>query len=200
MNTGLRVVGVVVVSAALLAGGLLAGWQVAQAQAPAAVYPCCGGATGYAMPGAGWMVEYHDQMQAAIAKALGITADELDQALRAGKSPWQIAQEKGMTAEQFQEAMLKAASDVLAQAVKDAKLTQAQADAMLARMKQYPGMGFGMGYGYGYGRGMGPGMMGRGRGYNYDDGRGFGPRFGPGYGPGPYPQPQASPTPGGTSS
>jgi hypothetical protein len=196
MNTGLKIVGGVVVGVVLIAAGVFAGVVVARAQRPATVLSPVGPVgPGMMVPG-GYAGQYNTQMQAAIASALGITTDELTKDLQAGQTPWQIAQAKGMTADQFNQAMVKAMGDVLAQAVKDGTLTQAQADAMLARMKQYPGMGFGMGYGYG----MGPGMMGRGRDFDDGRGRGYGRGMGPGFGPRTSPQTQPTPTPSGSSS
>lgn len=88
------------------------------------------------MMGGGWNAEYRDEMQAAMAEALGVTADELDAALAEGKSPVQIAQEQGVSAAEFHAKMTEAVAEVLKQAVADGKLTQAQVDAMVERMQQ----------------------------------------------------------------
>jgi len=168
MNTVVKIAGIVVVALALIVAGFFIGTQVVSAQAAANPdAPAFGPGGGYGPggnfgqggpgmgrhgmrgggPGDGLLADYHDQMHAAVAEALGITTDELDQAIQSGQTPWQIAQDKGIDADQFREAMLQARADVLAQAVKDGKLTQEQADAMLERMQEHMGQGFGQGFG-----------------------------------------------------
>jgi hypothetical protein len=95
-------------------------------------------------------VEYgpmHDDMYQAFAQALGITPAELETRLRAGDTLWAIAQEQGLTADQFQEAMAAARISAVNQAVADGILTQAQADFMLQHMGSRMGNGFGPGFG-----------------------------------------------------
>lgn len=106
--------------------------------------------------GNGWMAQYHDEMHAAIAKALGLSVEEFDAARSSGQTVWQIAEAQGVSVETLQAAIQTARADVLAQAVADGVLTQAQADAMLARMNARTTQGGGWG--------MGRGMMGRGNG------------------------------------
>ena len=89
---------------------------------------------GYMMGGA-WGAQYHDQMVAAMAKALGMTTDELIKAFSEGKSMLQIAQEKGVSVSDLHDKMAGAMADVLKQAVADGKLTQAQADVILEQVK-----------------------------------------------------------------
>jgi hypothetical protein len=95
----------------------------------------------------------HDSMDQAFAQALGITPAELETRYRAGDTLWTIAQEQGLTAEQFQQMMNTARDNAVNQAVADGLLTQAQADFMLERM----GGMFGQGYTPGSGQGYGPG-------------------------------------------
>ena len=89
----------------------------------------------------------HTYMLNAFAQALGLTPDELNTRLQAGDTLWVIAQEKGMTAEQFQTMVTTARTTALNQAVTEGVITQAQADVMLERMNTMMGEGFGPGYG-----------------------------------------------------
>lgn len=106
--------------------------------------------------GNGWMAQYQDEMHAAIAKALGLSVEEFDAARASGQTVWQIADVQGVSVETLQAAMQTARADIMAQAVADGVLTQAQADAMLARMNTRTAQGGGWG--------VGRGMMGRGNG------------------------------------
>jgi hypothetical protein len=121
-------------------GGMMGGWGSAQAYGP-----------------------MHEYMTTAMAEALGMTVEQLNAELAAGKTMWLVAQEKGFTLEQFQSLMLEARQKALAQMVADGVITQAQADWMLSRMQGMwgsaggagcPGMGGGFGRG-GFGRGGG---------------------------------------------
>ena len=76
------------------------------------------------------MAQYQDEIHTAIAKALGLSIDELDGALDSGQTIWQIAETQGVSVETLQDAMQAAHADILAQLVADGTLTQAQADAM----------------------------------------------------------------------
>lgn len=103
----------------------------------------------------------HDGMFAAFAQAFGLTPEELETRRQAGDTLWDIAQEQGLTAEQFQELMTTARTNAINQAVADGLITQDQADFMLERMGTM--MGNGVGPGFGQGNGGCPGF-GRGRG------------------------------------
>jgi hypothetical protein len=112
-------------------------------------------------PGAGWMGHRGGRGggmmgpggcagdQAAIAKALGMTTDELTAALKAGKTVEQLATEKGVDLDAARKTAMK---EQLQQAVKDGKMTQAEADWMIQGMDQgfMPG-GRGMGHRGGFG-------------------------------------------------
>jgi hypothetical protein len=80
--------------------------------------------------GEGWM---HDSMLAAFADKFGMSVEDLQARLDAGDSMWDVAQEKGMSAEDFLALRLDVRNQLIDQAVKDGKLTQAQADRMKAR-------------------------------------------------------------------
>jgi len=170
MSKILKVAGIVALAVGILAAGFVAGSQVARGQAAAPDVPAFGqggnGLRGFEQgrasgdgvrrrgqngggPGGVVIAAYRDQLDAALARALGMTTDEFDKAVQAGQTPWQIAQAKGMNADQFQAAILQAHTEVLAQAVEDGKLTQDQADAMLEHLKQHIDQGFGPGDGTG---------------------------------------------------
>ncbi len=89
----------------------------------------------------------HDYMYQAFAQALGITPEELAARRQAGDSLWTIAQEKGLTAEQFQTMMTTARTNAVNQAVADGIITQAQADFMLQHMGSMMDDGYGPGSG-----------------------------------------------------
>ena len=86
--------------------------------------------------GYGFMAEYRDVIHARIAEALGMTLDEFNAALASGKTPYVIAQEKGVDYATVQAAMQAGMAEALKQAVADGKITQAQADAMLSHHAQ----------------------------------------------------------------
>jgi hypothetical protein len=88
------------------------------------------------------------------AEALGMTPEELFAELRAGKSPAEIAEERGVEMETVYDAVSAARSEVMPQAieqaVEDGRLSQEQADWLLKGLEQglFP-MGRGFGHGWG---------------------------------------------------
>src|SRR5512138_1274218 len=124
--------------------------------------------------GYGWM---HDYVEQALAAKLGLTEKQVEDQLAAGKPMYQIALDNGVKQADLATFMNDVHKEAFAQAVKDGKVTQQQADWMLQRMQNMYQNGSGsgncpmqggQGASSGRGRGMGPGMM---------NGRG-------GYGPG----------------
>jgi hypothetical protein len=93
----------------------------------------------------------HDYMSNAFAQALGLTPEELETRRLAGDTLWVIAQEQGMTTEQFQEMMTTARTGAINQAVADGVITQEQGDFMLERMERMQENGVGPGFGLGNG-------------------------------------------------
>ena len=90
--------------------------------------------------------------QAILAEALGMSVQDLQKALDEGKTVLAIAEAKGLSESQFYEALRATATKHIDQAVKDGKLTQAQADRLKDRIENGPLMqGLGMG---GLGRGI----------------------------------------------
>jgi hypothetical protein len=148
-----------------LAGGLVAavllagvGLAYAQTQTPPNQPPVfgggmMGGGRGYGMMGGGrWQSgdfegPMHDTMIASLAEGLDMTPEALEAELDAGKTAWQVAQEKGLSLDDFRTLMDEAHDKALEQAVADGILTQEQADWMGSRMDQAQANGFGAGYG-----------------------------------------------------
>ncbi len=87
----------------------------------------------------------HEYMLNAIAEALGLEPQELQVYHDEGKTPWDVAQEQGLSEEEFRELMFEARKKALEQAAADGVITQEQADWMLERMNQMweYGPGFG---------------------------------------------------------
>lgn len=88
---------------------------------------------GRMMRGDGWM---HDEMVAAFAEKLGMTAEDLQARLDAGDRLWDVAEEKGLTQEEFLTQWEAVRVQVIDQAVKDGKITQEQADRMKTRVNR----------------------------------------------------------------
>jgi hypothetical protein len=85
----------------------------------------------------------HEYMFPAMAEALGISVDELEELHDSGQTMWQIAEELGLGEGEFGELMLTARAKALEQAVGDGVISQEQADWMLERMQQmWDGDGF----------------------------------------------------------
>jgi hypothetical protein len=103
----------------------------------------------------------------AVAAALNLTPTQLFEQLHSGKTLAEIASAQGVDLTKVQKAAnaerVQAMKDAIAQAVKDGKLTQAQADWLLQGLDQGY-LGKGRGFGFGFGRGMGRGMRGFGGG------------------------------------
>ena len=116
--------------------------------------------------GGGWM---HDYVEQALAARLGLTEEQVEDQLAAGKPMYQIALDNGIKQEDLTNFMNEVHKDAFAKAVKDGVMTQEQADWMLQRMQNNGGTVNGNGFGgcpmqNGTGTGYGPGMMRGGRG------------------------------------
>ena len=172
MKRSLLVVGGLI---ALIAALALAGFAYAQTQTP----PQGNNSFGY---GAGMMGNYgrgmmggfgrgmmgngsygygpmHEYMEEALAKALGITQEDLEAKLAAGETMWTVAQAQGLTDAQISELMTNAHSEALKNAVQAGVITQAQADWMDEHMDQMFSNGVGPGACHGGTQGRrGPGL------------------------------------------
>ena len=138
MNSKIKIGGLAVISAAL-AGVLAFGSGVnAQTPSPTATPNSKHLAQGQQRPGGrggpgGMMIGNRPNSPHAIAaKALGITEDALRTELQAGKTIADVATSKGVALTTISNAILDARKADLAKAVTDGKLTQAQADQILA--------------------------------------------------------------------
>lgn len=67
---------------------------------------------------------------------LNLDAEELQEALKAGKSLAEVAEEQGVDKQEVVDLLLEQQADKLAEAVKAGKLTQEQADQKLAESKE----------------------------------------------------------------
>jgi opacity protein-like surface antigen len=164
----------------LALGALGVGVVVAQGQnppVPGSGYVRMGGGYG----GYGWM---HDYVEQALASKLGLTEQQVEDALASGKTMYQIALDNGIAEADLPTFMTDVHQAAFDKAVADGALTQEQADWMLQRMQDMYGNGYGFGNcpmggvrpqdgtgyrgGFGSGSGQsnvpGPGMMGGGRG------------------------------------
>jgi hypothetical protein len=106
-----------------------------------------GGRGGWGMMGSSSYGAMHQIMVDALAKELGMTSADLQTALQNGKTPYQLAHEKGLTAAQISSLMQKVHDEALKQAVASGALTQQQADWMDQHMEQMWSNGFGSGVG-----------------------------------------------------
>jgi polyhydroxyalkanoate synthesis regulator phasin len=79
-----------------------------------------------------WM---HDELLKAFAAKVGLTVDEVTTRLEAGETHTQIAESKGITGDAYTTLWKAIHTQVIDQAVIDGKLTQAQADAIKARIE-----------------------------------------------------------------
>jgi hypothetical protein len=147
----------------------VAGYAYAQSQTPAS-YPYgqeMMGGRGGMWGGRGGMMDksdnedgvLHDDMINAIAEAFDMTPADLQARLDAGDTCWTIAQEKGLSQDDFNTLMKDTRTKALQQAVADGVITQQQADWMLEHMNQMWNFGDDSGgcQGGGMGRGRGPG-------------------------------------------
>ena len=119
--------------------------------------------------GYGWM---HDYVEQALADKLGMTEEQVEDALANGSTMYQIALDNGVAEADLPTFMTEVHTAAFEKAVADGIMTQEQADWMLQRM-QYMAQN-----GYGYGSGSCP-MH---NGVRPQDGSGY--RGGGGFGPG----------------
>ncbi len=174
MNKTLKItLAVTAIVAALGLAGLGVGLAFAQTQTPSGWGPGGMMGGGYGMMGGfaqngdtAWMQNMHQWMTTTgarsvhnlvwggLAEALGLTQDELNAELAAGKTLAQIAEAQGVSQEQLAAALEASVKTGLDQAVADGALTQEQANWMLSHMAgRYEWMLSHMGTGMGFGPG-----------------------------------------------
>lgn len=90
------------------------------------------------------MTAVHDRVVEAAANVLGLTTDEVTEAMTAGKSFTTLATERAVDADTLNAAIQQAHRAALDQAVSEGKLTQEQADLMVEHMSSVDHMGGGM--------------------------------------------------------
>jgi len=83
----------------------------------------------------GGVMNGYSVMSDAITKLLGMTWQQIYDARTSGQTMSDIAKSKGISDQKVIDAMLTGQKSVIDQALKDQRITQAQADWMLARMK-----------------------------------------------------------------
>ena len=89
----------------------------------------------------------HDYMEKAMAEAVGLSVEQFEARHDAGETFYQIALDKGFTAEEIPSLMQTARANALNAAAKDGLISQEQADWMSARGFGRGGMMNGGGYG-----------------------------------------------------
>ena len=87
-----------------------------------------GGAWGRICHGAGVVSD-------AVTELLGMTSEQIYAERSAGKTLAEIAEDQGVSEQQVIDAMVAAQKEAIDQAVEDGRMTQAQADWMLAKVK-----------------------------------------------------------------
>lgn len=118
---------VIVAIGALATGVVFAqGSQPGQAAIAAGYGPGMNGSRGYG--------PIHDYVEQALAQKLGLTEEQVEQALAAGKTMYQIALDNGVAEADIPALLSEVHKTALDKAVADGVLTQAQADLMLQRM------------------------------------------------------------------
>ena len=85
--------------------------------------------------GSGEYGPMHEYMEKALAQALGMSEEELEAALEDGKTMWQVAEEKGLTAEKFQDVMLTARQEAIEKMVADGVLPVPMMDGGTPKME-----------------------------------------------------------------
>lgn len=113
------------------------------------------------MMGYGWG---YGALLGVAADVLGMSVDELVEELGQGKTLAEIAEERRADPQEIVDAFVAQVQETLDQAVEDGRLTQEQAEAILARVTEHVEWllehPFPTGFGYGYHHSMGPGGTG----------------------------------------
>jgi uncharacterized protein (DUF433 family) len=94
-------------------------------------------------PGRGLGFRNNETLNAAIAEFLGISVEELEEALADGETIRMLVEESGLDITDFQVALQAARAEMLQQAVADGSITQEQADRKLDRQRKQNGFGRG---------------------------------------------------------
>jgi DNA-directed RNA polymerase specialized sigma24 family protein len=89
-----------------------------------------------------WMEPYQDQIQEAVAEALGISVEELGAARDEGKTLRDLAEEQGVELADVQAALEAARLEAVEQAVADGVISEEMAERIIERMEQTPPAGW----------------------------------------------------------
>jgi hypothetical protein len=130
----LKIAGIAALVATL---GVIAVGAVAFAQGPfegPGIGPFGGGHGRFPLLSPEQAEAHHEQMQQAMADALGMTVEELDAAHAEGKTPWEIAEEQGVDLADVRDTMRVPFEQMLDQAIAGGMLTQEQADTIHQHM------------------------------------------------------------------
>lgn len=139
MNKFLKIAGIAALVAAL---GVIAVGAVAFAQGPfggPGIDPFGGGHGRFPLLNPEQAEAHHEQMQQAMADALGMTVEELDAAHAEGKTLSEIAEGQGVDLAEMRDTMRAPFKQMLDQAVADGTLTQEQADSIRQHMADRQG-------------------------------------------------------------
>ena len=79
----------------------------------------------------------HDAMRAALAEALGLSAEDFQARIDAGETPLQIAEAQGLTAAEFMTLKDEARATAIQQLLDDGAITQDEADRLLSHMGRH---------------------------------------------------------------
>lgn len=103
----------------------------------------------------------YDMMTSILKNKLGMTDAQVEEALKSGKTMWEIASEKGMSEEDFRNAMVEEKTKLIDEGIKNGTITKEEGDQLKENLKNNiescPGVGSRSQNGFG-------GMMGRGNG------------------------------------
>lgn len=154
-----KVLGITVIAGALLLAS--SGFVAAQTATPPTATPQAPWGPGWMMGGMGGWGGFRwagpqNSLIAITAETLGLTPQELVAELQAGKTIADVAEEQGVALETLVDAFLAPRAEALQAAVEAGRLTQEQADALLAQIREHvrtrltATWAFGQGYGPGF--------------------------------------------------
>jgi len=145
----------------MMAVGLIAGAAFAATQGTPVAGTNSQGCGNGAGNGSGYrwgavMAGNNSAIRTEVAKALGMSTEDLQKELDSGKTCAEVAQSKGISTEKLAEIVKKAKTDLLDKAVAEGRVTEEQAKVMKDRIADCTGNGCGSGN-RGNGRGLGDG-------------------------------------------
>lgn len=109
----------------------------------------------------------YDYITNVLKNKLGLTDAEITNAKNSGKTPYELATEKGMSQEQLKTSLLEEKTKAIDAAVSKGTITKEEGESLKAKLNtnmQNCTGNFGQRQGLGQGKGQGRGMMGNGQG------------------------------------